>query len=215
MNSSVPVLCADPKHPGTVSWGCDSLTVTPTGGSNLDAGPSTSPSGSALSHLPPGLGSPGSELPAQHPRREGWMKQQPQEILLNLSQQPQSLLWLCDPFSLLLWGFLTLFSCCPTGPSSLLALSPSGDLADEQGKVSAVPSSFLRGIRELGRQSNPSSATAPALRHRLPPVAPSEHHWKSCGTVLCLPPLSPLSPHHSLMEAVNLLQLRLPSHISD
>lgn len=120
MNSSVPVLCADPKHPGTVSWGCDSLTVTSTGGSKLDAGPSTSPTGSALSHLPPGLGSPGSELPAQHPRREGWMKQQPQEMLLNLSKQPQGLLWQCDPFSLLLWGFLTLFSCFPTSRWSQL-----------------------------------------------------------------------------------------------
>lgn len=66
----MPELCADPKHPGTVSWGCDSLTATSTGGSRLAVGPSTSPTGSALSHLPPGLGSPGSEsvCPA---RKEG------------------------------------------------------------------------------------------------------------------------------------------------
>lgn len=101
----MPELCADPKHPRTENWGCDSLTV----GSRLGAVPSSSPTGSALSHPHLALAHLDQSL-----RKKGWMKQLTQEMLLNLSKQPQGLLWLCDSFSLLLWGLSAQFSCFPS-----------------------------------------------------------------------------------------------------
>lgn len=135
------------------------------------------------------------------------MKQQTQEIFLNLRKKSQSLLCCVIP------------SLCSSGdsqrrshsflpaadPSSPLVLSPSGVLPDEQGKVLAVPSGFPGGTRELGRQNNPSIATAPAPRHSPvlgtccclwwhdQSISPSPVELR--GHDSAFPPLFPFAPH--------------------